>query len=75
MIMKSLEPDQGKLHEIFSNIPERIPAIMVNLLKFRENADCGDASISCSGRKAHQTYSKTALKKVREVRRFHLDGE
>ena len=61
MIMKSLEPNQGKLHEVFSNITERIPIIMVSLLEFRENADYGDALISCSGRKAYQTYSKKAL--------------
>jgi uncharacterized protein (DUF1330 family) len=65
--MKSIEPNQDNLQDIFSKIPSGIPIVMVNLLKFREDADYGDASISCTGREAYQTYSKTALRKVREV--------
>ena len=67
MIMKSIEPNQEQLPEILSKIPNGVPIVMVNLLKFREKADYGEGSISCSGHEAYQKYSKTALRKVKDV--------
>ena len=47
--MKNINPDQDKLPGIFSKIPDDIPIIMVNLLKFREKAEYDDESILLSG--------------------------
>jgi uncharacterized protein (DUF1330 family) len=65
--MKSIDPDKNKLPEIFANIPDGRPIVMVNLLKFKEVASYRDETKPCSGREAYRTYSLTAIKKVKEV--------
>jgi uncharacterized protein (DUF1330 family) len=65
--MKSVDPDKGRLPEIFAWIPADQPIVMVNLLKYKDIAEYRDAASSCSGREAYKTYSVTALKKIKEV--------
>lgn len=65
--MRSIDPDQKQLPEIFSKIPDGQPIVMVNLLKFREVADYQDEAARCSGREAYRTYSQTTIRKIKEV--------
>ena len=67
--MKTVNPDIEKLPDILSSLPSGVPVVMINLLKFRENAlyPEGVAAAPCSGREAYQRYSEVALRKVVEV--------
>lgn len=65
--MKTIDPDQERLPEILAKIPKDQPIIMINLLKFREQARYPDGSIACSGREAYQAYTKIASKTLAEI--------
>jgi len=67
MPLKTIDPDQERLPKILAKIPKDQPIIMINLLKFREQAKYSDSSIACSGREAYQAYTKIASKKVAEI--------
>ncbi|MBU0992668.1 MAG: DUF1330 domain-containing protein [Proteobacteria bacterium] len=59
--MKTVNPRPEQLADAFSNIPKGLPVVMLNLLKFREQALYPDGSADCTGRKAYERYSKEAL--------------
>jgi len=65
--LKTINPDQEKLPEILAKIPKDKPIIMINLLKFRDQARYADASIACSGREAYQAYTKIASKTLSAI--------
>jgi len=46
------------------------PIVMVNLLRFRDQADYGDGEISCTGQQAYSTYSKAVIPLIFEVGGF-----
>ena len=67
--MKTINPDIEKLPEILNNLPADVPIVMINLLKFLDNAlyPEGTEADPCTGREAYQRYSEIALSKVIEV--------
>lgn len=67
--MGFVDPDNKRFSEAMNAFPEGVPLVMVNLLKFRENAlyPEGFKAAPCTGRKAYQRYSAVAVNKVLEV--------
>ena len=67
--MPSLNPSRAQLAAFAERMPSGAPILMLNLLRFNEQAayphDSGQTP--CSGREAYARYSRTALSKVRGV--------
>lgn len=67
--MSSINPSREQLAAFAANVPANTPILMLNLLRYREQAaypsDSGEAP--CTGREAYARYSRTALAKVRGV--------
>jgi uncharacterized protein (DUF1330 family) len=67
--MPSINPSQADLLAFAERMPGDTPILMLNLLRFNEQAVYGADSphAPCSGREAYARYSRTALSKVRAV--------
>ncbi len=67
--MSTLNPSAEQFAEFARSMPSAQPILMLNLLRYREQADYPAASgeSPCSGRKAYARYSRTALAKVQGV--------
>ena len=58
-ITPALEPGRESLQRFLAEFPADTPAVMLNLLRFREQAMYADASVPpCSGRAAYAQYAK-----------------
>lgn len=53
--------------EVLASLPEGKPVVMLNLLRFRDQAAYSDPSEACSGREAYKRYSQTALQTIAAV--------
>lgn len=67
--MPTIDPDPKRLPELLASLPQDTPIVMLNLLRFRDQARYGEGSSepARSGRQAYGEYSKTALRKVQGV--------
>ena len=65
--MKTIDPIAAQLPGILAALPQDTPIVMVNLLKFREQAHYKQGEDACSGREAYRRYSAVAIKKVNDV--------
>ena len=66
--MPTIDPDPKQLPALLASLPQDTPLVMLNLLRFRDQAQYSDASEPArSGRQAYGEYSKTALAKVQGV--------
>lgn len=67
--MSTLNPSAEQLAEFVRSMPSAQPILMLNLLRYREQADypAGSGESPCTGRKAYARYSRTALAKVQGV--------
>ena len=65
--MKTINPDPRLMPQILQHLPQDKPIIMLNLLRFRSQANYEDSSITISGREAYGQYSKLAFGFVKEV--------
>lgn len=67
--MPSIHPSREQLARFAERMPPQGEILMLNLLRYRENADypADSAETPCSGREAYARYSRTALAKVRGV--------
>ncbi|UYP30380.1 DUF1330 domain-containing protein [Pseudomonas sp. Z8(2022)] len=67
--MPSINPSQADLLAFAERMPGDTPILMLNLLRFNEQAAYGadNPHAPCSGREAYARYSRTALSKVRAV--------
>lgn len=67
--MPSLNPTAEQLQQFAERMPAGTPILMLNLLRFRDQAGYADdpTQTPCSGREAYARYSRTALTKVRGV--------
>lgn len=59
--MKTIDPDLQRLPAIVAGIPQGVPIVMVNLLRFRETALYKGEPAGYSGREAYRRYSEVAL--------------
>jgi len=66
---RTIDPDREQLSRVLKGIPQDTPIVMVNLLKFRDQAAYpeGHEVEPCSGEQAYRRYSKTAVRKIRET--------
>ncbi|WP_111656160.1 DUF1330 domain-containing protein [Isoalcanivorax indicus] len=67
--MPTIDPDPKRLPELLASLPQDTPVVMLNLLRFRDQARYGEGASepARSGRQAYGEYSKTALRKVQGV--------
>ena len=67
--MKTIDPQPGKIKELMQTVNPDTPIVMVNLLKFRNQASypAGSEHSPCSGEEAYKRYSKVASVKIREA--------
>ncbi|PWG73265.1 DUF1330 domain-containing protein, partial [Enterococcus hirae] len=58
--MPVVDPTREQFKELMQLDPETGPVHMLNMLRFREQADYGDRDdiASCSGREAYQRYGE-----------------
>ena len=58
MITPSIDPTRATIKQFAESFPADTPVVMLNLLRFREQAAYADASVPpCSGRQAYAQYS------------------
>lgn len=65
--MKTLTPDLQKVEAFQASFPENQPILMINLLRFKEQAEYEEEDISATGKQAYETYIqgvKHCLKKI-----------
>lgn len=66
--MKTIDPVPGAFGKTLAGIPKGVPIVMLNLLKFREQAQYLDASEPpCSGREAYERYGSRAIGAVKAI--------
>jgi uncharacterized protein (DUF1330 family) len=69
--MKSINPNADKLGQVLAGIPQDKPIVMLNLLKFSDQASypedfSGDAAVT--GREAYERYKKLIMPFISEVK-------
>jgi uncharacterized protein (DUF1330 family) len=52
---------------VLASLPEGMPLVMLNLLRFRDQAAYSDPAEACSGREAYKRYSQTSLQTIAAV--------
>ncbi len=67
--MKTIDPTPGKIKELMQTANDNSPIVMVNLLKFRDQAEYpeGSGHSPCSGEQAYQRYSEVAFEKIKQA--------
>jgi uncharacterized protein (DUF1330 family) len=60
--MSSINSIPGQAEEAISAVPKGVPVVMINMLRFRENAKYPDGRSDISGRDAYAIYSGEAFK-------------
>lgn len=53
--------------EVLACLPQDKPVVMLNLLRFRDQAAYDDPAEACSGREAYKRYSQTSLQTIAAV--------
>lgn len=66
-MVRVVDPVAAQLPEILKSIPENVPIVMLNLLRFRDRAAYREGTFEGSGREAYLRYLEVANQKVREV--------
>lgn len=61
------EPLTSDQLEVLASLPGEGPVVMLNLLRFRDQAVYGDPGEACSGREAYRRYSQTSLQAISTV--------
>jgi uncharacterized protein (DUF1330 family) len=66
---RSVDPDRQQLSRVLKEIPQDTPIVMLNLLRFRDQAvyPDGHGAEPCTGAEAYHRYSQTAIRKITEV--------
>lgn len=66
---RSIDPDREQLSRVLKQVPQDTPIVMVNLLRFRDEAvyPDGHGAEPCSGAEAYHRYAQVAVKKIQEV--------
>ena len=65
--MASIAPRPDQLQEALADVPQGVPIVMLNMLRFRETAAYPDGRPAISGRAAYAKYSAEASKQVAQV--------
>lgn len=62
--MPSIDPREGQMKAALESVPAGVPVVMLNLLKFRAQAQYPDQSSPLTGKQAYNLYSKQAFAHV-----------
>ncbi|GGY73137.1 DUF1330 domain-containing protein [Marinobacter zhanjiangensis] len=65
--MKTINPTSKAISEVLSKTPKGEPVVMLNLLKFREQADYEEPRAGISGREAYKEYGRGAIRCIHGV--------
>ena len=65
--MGAINPEPNQIKNALSNIPKRIPIVMLNLLKFRDKAAYESEEIDISGEQAYENYAEGAFQCLQKV--------
>jgi uncharacterized protein (DUF1330 family) len=65
--MYSIDPQPGAFSAALKQLPKGQPVVMLNLLKFHEQAQYDDESEPCTGRQAYARYSQQAFEHVTAI--------
>ncbi|SFR42210.1 Uncharacterized conserved protein, DUF1330 family [Marinobacter daqiaonensis] len=65
--MKTINPTSTAMSEVLSKTPKGQPVVMLNLLKFREQADYKERGGGVSGRDAYREYGRGAIRCIQAV--------
>src|SRR5690554_7083369 len=65
--MATVNPSQEELRKVLQETPKDQPVVMLNLLRFRDQAAYKDDTENCSGRDAYKRYMDEAAECVRSV--------
>jgi len=65
--MKTINPSSESLRTAFSSIPDDIPVVMLNLLRFKDKAVYPGNEHQCSGKDAYGRYLAQAIEFVGAV--------
>lgn len=63
-LVAAIDPTRESLSRFVAEVPSGQPVLMLNLLRFREQAgydDAADSAAPCSGREAYAEYSRQVL--------------
>ena len=65
----TIDPHREDIERLKREVPPGVPLVMLNLLRFRAQAQYppGDPSAACRGRTAYMRYSAVAIEKVKQV--------
>ena len=65
--MRTIDPAPGHFKQLLKEVPLDQPIIMINLLKFRAQANYPEASghTPCSGKEAYQRYETASSEKIK----------
>ena len=62
--MSAIDPRAGQMKAALANVPAGVPVVMLNLLKFRAQAQYPDQASDLTGKQAYAIYSKHAFEHV-----------
>ncbi|MCW8126177.1 DUF1330 domain-containing protein [Microbulbifer halophilus] len=65
--MKTIDPNPDRFAELQEELPQGQPVVMLNLLRFREQADYKNGEPACSGREAYRRYGEKAVAHLQGV--------
>lgn len=67
--MKTVDPTPGRIKELMQTANPDAPIVMINLLKFHEQAQYpqGSSHSACTGEQAYARYSEVAFPKIKEA--------
>jgi uncharacterized protein (DUF1330 family) len=67
--MGSIEPSEAQMHELATQVPAEGPVVMINLLRYREQAAYpeGFDAEPCSGLEAYGRYGNVAMQTIASV--------
>jgi uncharacterized protein (DUF1330 family) len=65
--MEAINPTPDQLQKVLAETPKDQPVVMLNLLRFRDQANYTDQTSDCTGRQAYTLYMKEAADCVRAV--------
>lgn len=67
--MRTIDPKPGAIKELMQSVNPEAPIVMINLLKFNEQAQypTGSDFESCTGAEAYERYSEVAFEKIKQA--------
>jgi uncharacterized protein (DUF1330 family) len=66
-LVTAIDPSRESLARFVAEVPAEQPLSMLNLLRFRPQADYAEPSAPCSGREAYAEYSRQVLPLLQSV--------